>query len=130
MALESKYQKELIRKLQDMFPKCIVVKNDPNYIQGIPDLLVLHNDKWAALECKRNSRASHRPNQDYYVNRMEEMSFAAFIFPENEEYVLNRLRKYFMFEQGENYVHKTKEDGHAIQRPQKAKRSSRISKCV
>ena len=126
MALESKYQKELIRKLQDMFPRCIVVKNDPNYIQGIPDLLVLHNDKWAALECKRNCRASHRPNQDYYVNRMEEMSFAAFIFPENEEYVLNRLKNYFEVKP----KRKVKEDGHAIQRPQKAKRSSRISKCI
>ena len=122
MALESKYQKGLIRKIQDMFPRCIVVKNDPNYIQGIPDLLVLYNDKWAALECKRNCRASHRPNQDYYVNRMDEMSFAAFIFPENEEYVLNRLKHYFICNE--------KEDGHAIQRPQKAKRSSRISKCV
>lgn len=113
---ENKYQMSLITRLQDEFKGCIIVKNNPNWIQGIPDILVLYNDKWAALECKRNCRASHRPNQDYYVNRMDEMSFASFIFPENEEFVMNRLKKYF------------KEDGHNdIQRPQKIKRATRVS---
>lgn len=122
--LESKYQKELIRKLQDIFVGCIVVKNDPNYIQGIPDLLILHKDKWAALECKRNCKASHRPNQDYYVSKMEEMSFAAFIFPENEEFVLNRLKRYF------GIAEERMDNSNAIQRPQKIKRTSRVSRSV
>lgn len=122
--LESKYQKELIRKLQDIFVGCIVVKNDPNYIQGIPDLLILYKDKWAALECKRNGKASHRPNQDYYVSKMEEMSFAAFIFPENEEFVLNRLKRYF------GIAEERMDNSNAIQRPQKIKRTSRISRSV
>lgn len=122
--LESKYQKELIRKLQDIFTGCIVVKNDPNYIQGIPDLLILYKDKWAALECKRNGKASHRPNQDYYVSKMEEMSFAAFIFPENEEFVLNRLKRYF------GIAEERMDNSNAIQRPQKIKRTSRVSRCV
>lgn len=91
--LESKFQAALIRRLQATFPGCIVIKNDPTYIQGIPDLLVLYNDTWAALECKRSSRASHRPNQDYYVKRMDNMSFAAFIFPENEDEVIEALKK-------------------------------------
>lgn len=122
--LESKYQKELIRKLQDIFAGCIVVKNDPNYIQGIPDLLILYKDKWAALECKRNGKASHRPNQDYYVSKMEEMSFAAFIFPENEEFVLNRLKRYF------GIAEERMDNTNAIQRPQKIKRTSRVSRSV
>ncbi len=122
--LESKYQKELIRKLQDIFVGCIVVKNDPNYIQGIPDLLILYKDKWAALECKRNCKASHRPNQDYYVSKMEEMSFAAFIFPENEEFVLNRLKRYF------GIAEERMDNSNAIQRPQKIKRTSRVSRSV
>lgn len=122
--LESKYQKELIRKLQDIFVGCIVVKNDPNYIQGIPDLLILYKDKWAALECKRNGKASHRPNQDYYVSKMEEMSFAAFIFPENEEFVLNRLKRYF------GIAEERMDNSNAIQRPQKIKRTSRVSRSV
>lgn len=122
--LESKYQKELIRKLQDIFTGCIVVKNDPNYIQGIPDLLILYKDKWAALECKRNCKASHRPNQDYYISKMEEMSFAAFIFPENEEFVLNRLKRYF------GIAEERMDNSNAIQRPQKIKRTSRVSRSV
>lgn len=122
--LESKYQKELIRKLQDIFVGCIVVKNDPNYIQGIPDLLILYKDKWAALECKRNGKASHRPNQDYYVSKMEEMSFAAFIFPENEEFVLNCLKRYF------GIAEERMDNSNAIQRPQKIKRTSRVSRSV
>ena len=122
--LESKYQKELIRKLQDIFVGCIVVKNDPNYIQGIPDLLILYKDKWAALECKRNCKASHRPNQDYYVSKMEAMSFAAFIFPENEEFVLNRLKRYF------GIAEERMDNSNAIQRPQKIKRASRVSRSV
>lgn len=122
--LESKYQKELIRKLQDIFVGCIVVKNDPNYIQGIPDLLILYKDKWAALECKRNGKASHRPNQDYYVSKMEEMSFAAFIFPENEEFVLNRLKRYF------GIAEERMDNTNAIQRPQKIKRTSRVSRSI
>lgn len=90
--LENKFQANLIRDIKNRIPGCIVMKNDSSYIQGIPDLLVLHNDKWAALECKKNSRASKRPNQEYYVNKMDNMSFARFVCPENREEVLNDLQ--------------------------------------
>lgn len=93
MAKESKFQSDLIKEIKAKFPGCIVMKNDPTYIQGIPDLLVLHNDKWGSLECKKSRSASHRPNQDYYVEKMNSMSFAAFIFPENKEEVLNDLER-------------------------------------
>ena len=53
--LENKFQANLIKELKERFPGCIVMKNDPTYIQGIPDLLVLHKDKWASLECKAES---------------------------------------------------------------------------
>ena len=92
---ENKFQSELIKELKLRFPDCIVVKNDPNYIQGIPDLLILWNDKWAALECKKDSKASHRPNQNYYVEKMNNMSFSAFIYPENREVILNDLEQAF-----------------------------------
>ena len=58
-----------------MFKGCIVMKLDANYIQGIPDLLILFKDKWAVLECKKFSKAAHRPNQDYYVDILNKMSF-------------------------------------------------------
>lgn len=93
--LESQFQSKLIKRLKKLFPGCLVMKTDPTYIQGLPDLLILFNDRWAVLECKKSGKASHRPNQDYYVDRMNEMSFARFIYPENEEEVLNELQQTF-----------------------------------
>lgn len=93
--LENKFQANLIKELKDMFPGCIVMKNDASYIQGIPDLLILHEDKWASLEVKKSANAKKQPNQDYYVGRMNEMSFSRFICPENKEEVLYELQQTF-----------------------------------
>jgi len=93
--LERDFQAKLIRELKDRFSGCIVMKNDSGYIQGIPDLLVLFNDKWASLECKDNASAKRQPNQEYYVGRMNEMSFSQFICPENKEDVLHELQQAF-----------------------------------
>lgn len=90
---ESQFQSQLINKLGKMLPGCIVLKNDPNYIQGIPDLIILHKDKWAALEVKRGKYASVRPNQAHYVRTMHAMSYAAFIYPENESEILDELQR-------------------------------------
>ena len=89
---ESKFQKDLINDLRDMFPGCIILKNDSSYIQGIPDLLVLNGDRWVALEVKASASSPIQTNQDYYVDVMHNMSFAAFIFPENREDVLNAVQ--------------------------------------
>lgn len=91
--VESKFQRSLIAQIKVLFPGCMVIKNDPTYIQGIPDLLILYKDKWAALECKRSERESHRPNQDYYISKLDEMSYAAFVYPENKEVILNELQQ-------------------------------------
>ena len=93
--LESKFQANLIKKLKNIFPGCIVMKNDSSYIQGVPDLTVLYKNRWATLECKKNANASHQPNQDYYVGQMNEMSFSRFIYPENEQEVLEELKHNF-----------------------------------
>lgn len=92
---ESKFQNELISDIKDIFPGSIVLKNDPNYIQGIPDLTVLWENKWATLEVKRDSKAGHQPNQDYYVGAMDQMSFSRFISPDNKQEVLNELQQSF-----------------------------------
>lgn len=92
---ESDYQRLVIEELQARFPGCIVIKNDANYIQGFPDLLILWHDLWAALEVKANPDASERPNQRYYVDLLNNMSFAAFIYPENQEEVLDALQYTF-----------------------------------
>ena len=91
--LERNFQYSLIKELKDRFPGCIVMKNDADYIQGIPDLTILYNDKWAMLECKRSNSASKRPNQEYYVSKADNMSFARFISPENREAVLDELQQ-------------------------------------
>ena len=93
--LENKFQAKLIKELKTMFPGCLVLKNDPNYIQGFPDLTVLYEDKWALLEAKREEDASHRPNQDFYISMADKMSFARFICPENKQEVLHELQQAF-----------------------------------
>lgn len=93
--LENRFKTNLAKELKERFPGCIVVHLDPNEIQGIPDLLVLYGDRWAALEGKRSMNAPHRPNQDYYVDLMNLMSYAAFICPENKEEILNDLQRSF-----------------------------------
>ena len=92
---ENEFQSDLIKDLKKRFPGCIIVKNDPSYIQGIPDLLVLYKNKWASLECKRSRSAIKQPNQKYYVEKMNEMSFSKFIYPGNKEEVLNELQRAF-----------------------------------
>lgn len=92
---ESKFQANLIKELKAKYPECVVMKNDATYIQGIPDLLILYNDKWAALECKKSKTAHKQPNQEYYVNKMNSMSFAKFINPENKEDILDELSQTF-----------------------------------
>ena len=95
--LERDFQSQLIKELKIIFPVCMVIKLDPDYIQGLPDLLILYQDKWATLECKKSARAHHRRNQEYYVRKMNEMSFSSFIFPENKEDVLSELQQSFSF---------------------------------
>lgn len=95
MIPEREYQKRLVKKLKLIFPGCYVIKNDAQLKQGIPDLLVLFNNKWVALEVKRSESASHQPNQDLHVERMNKMSYAAFIYPENEEKIFSELKEVF-----------------------------------
>lgn len=90
---ENKYQQKLVRKLKDKFPDCTVLHNNAGVMQGIPDLLILNGKRWAALETKRNKDANHRPNQDYYVDRLNKMSYASFVYPENEQEVLDDLER-------------------------------------
>lgn len=95
MLRESQYQREVINQLNDLFPGCIILKNDAQLVQGIPDLIVLYHDRWAALEVKAYPTAPERPNQRHYISRMNRMSFGSFIYPENEEVVLNALQQAF-----------------------------------
>ena len=90
---ESRFQADLIKRLKSEFPGCLVLKNDANYIQGIPDLSIFYKNRWAMLECKKSAKEAHQPNQDYYVGLADEMSFARFVSPENVEEVINELQQ-------------------------------------
>jgi hypothetical protein len=91
--LESGFQDKLRNEITERFPGCMIFKMDQ--IQGIPDLLVLYKDKWASLECKQGARSKHQPNQDYYVNLMNDMSFSRFVDKDNKEEVLRDLEQTF-----------------------------------
>ena len=93
--LEREFQSDLIKELNAIFPGCFILKNDPNYLQGVPDLLVLFNDRWAMLEVKAAETSDHQPNQDFYVDQLGQMSYAAFIHPENKDYILAELQQAF-----------------------------------
>ena len=95
MKRENSYQAGLIKRIKERFPGCMVLKNDANYIQGIPDLSVFYKKHWATLECKKSANEKTRPNQPEYVAMMNKMSFSSFIYPENEEEVLNEMERVF-----------------------------------
>lgn len=90
---ERDYQARLIKKLRRLFPDCMILKNDSEYMQGVPDLVILYEDRWAMLEVKSSEKARIQPNQEYYVELLDSMSYAAFIYPENEEVILHDLQE-------------------------------------
>lgn len=95
MMLEKDFQSKLIDKIKTRFPGCEILKNDSSYRQGIPDLLVLYGRRWAILECKRRAKSVRQPNQEFYVDKFNEMSYSSFITPENQEDVLDEMERAF-----------------------------------
>jgi len=92
---ENKFQADLKKELYEIFNGCIILKNDANYMQGIPDLIILYKNMWAVLECKKSLHEPYQPNQEYYIEILDDMSFASMICPENKEAVLYELQLAF-----------------------------------
>ncbi len=92
---ETTYQLRLINRIQRRFTNCVVLKNDPRYVQGVPDIIILYGNTWAMLEVKMDAQANVQPNQAYYIDLFDSMSFASFINPKIEEDVLNDLQRAF-----------------------------------
>lgn len=90
---ESDFQTQLIKEIEQTFEGCMVFKNDPTYRQGFPDITILYKKRWACLECKKSEKEKHQPNQDYYVEELNKMSYSNFIYPENKEEVLGELQR-------------------------------------
>lgn len=93
--LESGFQKDLMDEIRKRYPGCLIMKNDSSYIQGIPDWTILYEDKWAVLEAKKDKNAKKQPNQPYYVEKLNEMSYSSFVYPENKDQVLSELALIF-----------------------------------
>lgn len=93
--LESKFQSNLIQELKSTYPGVIVLKNDEQYKPGFPDLTVLWHHRYAVLECKQSASSPYRPNQEYYLERVAEMSFSATVYPDNKDDVLHELHRHF-----------------------------------
>lgn len=91
--LERDYQAQLIKRIKRLLPGCVILKNDSGYMPGVPDLTILYGDRWAMLEVKTHKAARNQPNQTYYVSELDRMSFASFIYPSNEEAVLDDLQQ-------------------------------------
>lgn len=94
--LERKFQANLISEIRELFEGCVILKNDANYIQGFPDLLILFRNRWAALEVKQSPGASLRPNQRWWLTKLDEMSYSSLVYPENKEEVLRDLQQTFL----------------------------------
>lgn len=93
--LEGKFKTNLIKELHELFPGCFVLHNDAQEIQGFPDLTILYKNMWACLEGKKSLKEPYQPNQEYYLEVLDDMSFAAMICPENREAVLYELQRSF-----------------------------------
>lgn len=93
MARESQFEYDLIQEILRLFPGAVILKNDSGFLQGIPDRIILYRDRWAAFEVKSHRTARHQRNQDYYVELFNDMSFAAFVYPENKEWFINELQQ-------------------------------------
>jgi len=95
VALESKFKRDVREEIEALFPGCIIIKGNSSEVQGIPDMLVIWHERYAFLEFKRSANEIHQPNQDWYVGLLDEWSFAAFIYPENKEEILDALQLSF-----------------------------------
>ena len=93
--LASKFQKEIMDEIRKQYPGCVISKNDSSYIQGFPDWTILYKNKWAVLEAKRSRTADKQPNQPYYVDKLNSMSYSRFVYPENKDEVLQELQQIF-----------------------------------
>ena len=92
---ESQFQKDFLDEVRDRYPGCVILKNDSSYIQGFPDWTILYKDKWAVLEMKKEKNAKRQPNQEFYVDKLDRMSFSRFAYPENAHEVMERLDEHF-----------------------------------
>ena len=95
MPLESRFQADFINQLHASFIGCEVLKNDSALRQGIPDLLLLWERHWAMFEVKASANEPFQPNQEFYINKLNKMSVALVVYPENMWEVIRAVQSAF-----------------------------------
>lgn len=96
--LESQFKTKIAGQLTVLLPYCVLLKNDEQFMPGIPDMLILYQDRWAMLEFKRSAprrKQDYEPNQEYYLRKFNDMAFASVIYPDNASLVLQELVDWF-----------------------------------
>lgn len=93
--LEKEFESDYLDRLEKEFPGCVIIKGNSTMRQGIPDRLLLHEDNWAFLEFKRASNSDQQENQEYYIQKFGEMSYASFVHPGNADEVISEIHQAF-----------------------------------
>lgn len=98
--LERDFQKKFIAKLKALFPGCIILKNNAKYKDSIPDLSFFYKNRYAFFEMKKSfhdylKSLKNQPNQRYYIDKLNDWSFASYVYPENMKEVIDRLVEEF-----------------------------------
>ena len=81
--LEKNFQSKIIKYLKAK--GCVVIKYQQNATTqaSIPDVIFLKDGFWGAIEVKKNKTARFRPGQKEMVAKMNDMSWAKVVYPEN-----------------------------------------------
>jgi hypothetical protein len=93
--LEKKFEKDFIDRLKEEFPGCEIIKGNSAMRQGVPDRLLLWEDHWAFLEFKREEGSDREENQEYYIEKFNDMSYASFVEPSNADEVISEIQQAF-----------------------------------
>lgn len=80
---ESAFQSDLLRWLR--LKGCFVIKLQagPGVPIGTPDILFAHNGFYGFIEVKLNKRSRLQPGQKEMVKKLNDMSYAKIVYPEN-----------------------------------------------
>lgn len=90
---ESAFQQLVIKWLRAK--GCVVLKYQQNATTraSIPDILFLKEGFWGAIEVKKSKTAKYRPGQKETVAKMDAMSWATVVYPENWPEVQKELEQ-------------------------------------
>ena len=96
--LEAQFKKRFIDRFKNRMDELEIpleVEQQKSNRRSWLDTIFLGPCVWAMLEFKKDEDANHQPNQDYYVDKLNRMCYAAFVSPENEEMVFNEMEELF-----------------------------------